>query len=180
MTRSTRSVYANPWIEVREDEVELPWGGTTTYGVVTTGRCVGVLPFAGPDEVLLVHQWRYVAGRAMWEVPTGGVHEGEDVRTAAARELAEEAGVAAAHLEEVSTLHTSKSVVDETATLFVAGGLVDVVAEADPTERISVHRVAFDEAVAMVLDGSILDAMSVVVILLADRRRRRGEPGPWS
>ena len=69
---------------------------------------------------------------------------------------------------------------DETGTLFVAGGLVDVVAEADPTERISVHRVAFDEAVAMVLDGSILDAMSVVVILLADRRRRRGEPGPWS
>ena len=73
--------------------------------------------------MLLVRQYRYVARRATWEMPTGGVHIGETLEQAAQRELAEEIGYRARRLIPVSTYHTSKSVMDETAHLFLADGL---------------------------------------------------------
>ncbi len=53
-TLSTRSIYANPWIRVREDSAELPDGRTTIYGVVECKPCTGVLPFLDSDTVVLV------------------------------------------------------------------------------------------------------------------------------
>lgn len=95
--------------------MELPSGRTTVYGVVSTGSCVGVLPFLDPDTVVLVRQYRYVAGRHTWEMPTGGVAPGEPIEDAAQRELAEESGYRAGRSEPVCVYHTSKSVMDETA-----------------------------------------------------------------
>src|SRR2546430_6732435 len=66
-TTSTRPIYQNRWLSLREDLVELPNGRTTIYGVVSCGECVGVLPFLDPDTVLLIRQYRYVAGRTTWE-----------------------------------------------------------------------------------------------------------------
>src|SRR5439155_1555596 len=60
-TLTSRPVYANPWIRVREDIAELPDGRTTLYGVVECPPCVGVLPFFDARTVVLVGQWRYVA-----------------------------------------------------------------------------------------------------------------------
>ena len=122
-TRSSRTIYQNPWLRLREDLVELPSGRTTIYGVVSTGACVGVLPFLDPDTVVLVRQYRYVAGRHTWEMPTGGVGPGEPIQAAAQRELAEESGYRAGRLEPVCVYHTSKSVMDETAHLFLASDL---------------------------------------------------------
>jgi ADP-ribose pyrophosphatase len=170
-TLSTRSVYANKWISVREDLVALPDGRTTIYGVVSCGECVGVLPFLDPDTVLLVRQYRYVAGRPTWEMPTGGVHAGETLEQAAQRELAEETGHRAHSLVPVSTYHTSKSVVDETAHLFLAGGLQPAERTPDETEFIDVRPFPFDAVLRMVLDGEIVDSMTVVAVLLAARRR---------
>jgi 8-oxo-dGTP pyrophosphatase MutT (NUDIX family) len=177
-TLSTRPVYANKWISVREDTVGLPDGRTTIYGVVTCGQCVGLLPFVDRDTVLLVRQYRYVAGRSTWEMPTGGVHAGETLEQAAQRELAEEVGHRARRLVHVSTYHTSKSVVDETAHLFLAEGLSPEKTAADETEFIDVRAFPFDTVLRMVLDGEIVDSMTVVAVLLAARRRekRRGRP----
>ena len=170
-TLSSRPVYANKWISVREDLVALPDGRTTVYGVVSCGHCVGLLPFVDPDTVLLVRQYRYVAGRATWEMPTGGVHAGETLEQAAQRELAEETGYRARHLVHVSTYHTSKSVVDETAHLFLADGLDNTEKTPDETEFIDVRAFPFDTVLRMVLDGDIVDSMTIVGVLLAARRR---------
>jgi ADP-ribose pyrophosphatase len=177
-TLSTRPVYANKWISVREDIVRLPDGRTTIYGVVTCGQCVGLLPFADRDTVLLVRQYRYVAGRPTWEMPTGGVRADETLEQAAQRELAEEVGHRARRLVHVSTYHTSKSVVDETAHLFLAEGLSPKRTAPDETEFIDVRAFPFDTVLRMVLDGEIADSMTVVAVLLAARRRekRRGRP----
>lgn len=170
-TLSSRPVYSNKWISVREDLVALPDGRTTVYGVVSCGQCVGVLPFVDPETVLLVRQYRYVAGRPTWEMPTGGVHAGETLEQAAQRELAEETGHRARHLVRVSAYHTSKSVVDETAHLFLAEGLHRADTMPDETEFIDVRAFPFETVLRMVLDGEIVDSMTVVAVLLAARRR---------
>jgi ADP-ribose pyrophosphatase len=79
-TVSTRPIYQNRWLSLREDLVELPNGRTTIYGVVGCGECVGVLPFLDPGTVLLVRQYRYVARRATWEMPTAASTPGSRSR----------------------------------------------------------------------------------------------------
>lgn len=167
----SRPIYANKWLSVREDLVEMPDGRTTIYGVVTTGDCIGVLPFLDADTVLLIRQYRYVAGRVTWEMPTGGVHTGESLEAAAQRELGEEIGYRAGLLTRLCTYHTSKSVMDETAHLFLAEGLTPAPTPPDETEFIDVQPVAFDEALRMVLAGEVLDSMTIIAVLHAARLR---------
>jgi rSAM/selenodomain-associated transferase 1 len=177
-TRSTRVVYQNPWIRVDEEQVELPDGRTTLYGVVRCGECVGVLPFLDPETVVLIRQYRYVARGVFWEMPTGGVHAGESLETAAQRELGEEIGYRAERLVPLVSYHTSKSVVDETAHLFAAEGLSPVSTPPDATEFIEVRPVPFAEALRMVEQGEIKDSMTVIAVLHAARRRGGSRSGP--
>jgi ADP-ribose pyrophosphatase len=164
-------VYENPWIRVREDVAELPDGRATLYGVVECRPCIGVLPFLDADTVVLVGQYRYVARAFLWEMPTGATRPGESAEAAAQRELAEEAGYEAARLEALCEFHTSKSVLDETARLYVAEGLRPVARESDPTEFIEVRPFPFDEVLRMVERSEIKDAMTVIGVLHAARRR---------
>lgn len=168
-TLSSRPIYSNRWLSLREDQVALPDGGTSVYGVVTCGNCVGVLPVIDPKTVLLIKQYRYVAKRVTWEMPTGGVHTGESIEAAAQRELAEEIGYRAGRLKWVSSYHTSKSVMDETAHLFIGEDLTEVKLDSDETEFIEVQPFPFEKVVQMVLASEILDSMTVIAVLHAAR-----------
>src|SRR5437763_6631285 len=115
-TLSTREIYKNKWMRLREDIAEMPNGLTTLYGVCEFGQCVGVLPFVTGDEVVMVRQYRYVQREDhRWEMPTGGMFVGETPEEAARRELVEEVGYHAGSLTWINTHFTSKSVCDETA-----------------------------------------------------------------
>ncbi len=173
-TMSSRPVYENPWISVREDSVSLPDGRSTIYGVVTAGECVGMLPFVDDHHVLLVRQYRYVFGHPTWEMPTGGLHEGESREEAVQRELAEEAGYHADRLHPLASFHTSKSVMWEIAHVFAVAGLTSVEVPPDDTEFIVPRVFGFDDVVQMVDSGEILDSMTVVAVLHAARRRAAG------
>lgn len=163
---SSRRVYATPWLEVREDSTRTPRGELTAYSVVDCGQCVGVLPFVTPDTVLMVRQYRYVIDRTTWEMPTGGVHRGETPVEAARRELAEEAHVHAEELTPICTYHTSKSVMDETAHLFVARGVTPTVASSsDSNEFIRIEEVPFSRVREMVRSGEITDSMTIIAVL---------------
>lgn len=171
-TVTSREVYANPWIRVREDVAEMPDGRTTLYGVVECKPAVGVLPFLDERTVVLVGQYRYVARAFLWEMPTGGVRPGESEEGAVQRELAEETGYEAARLVKLCSFLSSKSVVDETAHIYRAEGLRAVAAHAgDDTEFIEVRAFPFEEVVRMVEVSEILDAMTVVAVLHAARER---------
>jgi ADP-ribose pyrophosphatase len=113
----------------------------------------------------MIKQYRYVAQRVTWEMPTGGMHAGESREEAAQRELAEEIGYRAGKLTWLSTFHTSKSVVDETAHLFMGGDLVKVELPPDETEFIEVRPFPFAEVLQMVLRGEITDGMTVIGVL---------------
>jgi ADP-ribose pyrophosphatase len=170
-TLSTRPIYANPWIRVREDEAEMPDGRTTIYGVVETKPAVGVLPFLDDETVVLVGQYRYVARDFFWEMPTGAAHPGETDEAAVRRELAEEAGYAAARLTPLGSFYTSKSILDELASIYLAEGLTPTDHRPDPTEFIDVRAFPFVEALRMVDTGEIKDAMTIIAILHAARLR---------
>ena len=169
-TLSSQPIYQNPWMSLREDIAEMPDGRTTLYGVVTFGDCVGVVPFLDDERIILVRQYRYVQKDARWEIPTGGVKEGESLENAAQRELQEEIGYRAKRLTSISSFYTSKCICDETAHLYMGENLTVTHALPDDTEFLERRRFPFETALHMSLEGEIMDSMSVLGIVLAARR----------
>ncbi len=175
-TLSSREVYKNKWMRLREDIAEMPNDKTTIYGVVECVECVGVLPFINRDNVVMVRQYRYVYGEDhRWEMPTGGVKQGETVEEAARRELREEAGYDAHDLIHVSTYFTSKSIMREIGHLYVGCSLVQVQAVPDDTEFFEIAAIPFDDVLNMVNRSEIRDSMTVIAVLHAARLRREGQ-----
>ncbi len=171
-TLSTREVYKNPWMRLREDVAEMPNGKTTIYGVCEFGECVGVLPFIDDDHVMLVRQYRYPAKENhRWEMPTGGVHPGEQPSEAAQRELMEEIGYRAGELTWLSSFHSSKSVCEETAHLYLGHSLMAAAALPDETEFIERAIMPFDHVLELVMSSEIRDAMTMIAVLQAARLR---------
>lgn len=176
-TLSTREVYANPWITVREDQVLRADGSPGVYGIVHTKLAVGVLALTADDEVVLVGQWRYALGRYSWELVEGGVDPGEEALPAIQRELAEEAGLAAATWEPlIGPIALSNSIMDEMAVLWLATDLSPVAdpPPVDPSEELAVTTVPLADALLLVDAGTIEDSMTVMGLLALDRRRRDG------
>lgn len=172
-TRSSREIYRNKWMRLREDIAELPDGRTTVYGVATPGsaHCVGVLPFLDDGRVVMVRQYRYIYREGhRWEMPTGGMHIGETPEQAAQRELQEEIGYRAGRVEWISSYYTSKSVVEETAHLFLGFDLIPSSLPPDDTEFIEIEALPFEQVLDMVLRSEIRDSMTVTAVLHAARR----------
>ncbi|HKS26300.1 MAG TPA: NUDIX hydrolase [Pyrinomonadaceae bacterium] len=173
-TLSSREVYTNNWIRVREDKVIRPDGEQGIYGVVHfRNTAVGVLAIEEDDTIYLVGQYRYTLGRYSWEIPEGGCAEGEELLSAARRELLEETGLSANSWEQLGEAHLSNSVTDELAVWYVATGLTQGEHKPEGTEELQVRRVPFTEALRMVLAGEITDALSRLAITQYEIERRR-------
>ena len=163
--RSRRVAYENAWITVWHDDVERPDGSPGIYGVVHfESLAAGVIAFDDEDRIALVGQHRYTLDRVSWEIPEGGVPPTETPLEGIRRELREETGLEASDWRELCRLDLSNSVTDEVAVLFIARGLRHGEATPEPTESITLRWVHFDEALEMVRDGRITDAMSVAAI----------------
>jgi 8-oxo-dGTP pyrophosphatase MutT (NUDIX family) len=173
-TVSSRQVYENPWISVREDQVVRPDGEPGIYGVVHyKNAAVGILAIED-DHVYLVGQYRYPLEMYSWEIPEGGCPEGEEPLGAARRELREETVLEATSWRKLGEAYLSNSVADEHAVWFLATGLVPGEVRPEGTEKIRVRRVPLREALAMSLDGEITDALSILAITSYALKHRIG------
>ena len=167
-TLSSEIVYDNPWITVQHDEVVAPTGKHGIYGKVHyKNYAIGILPVDEDQHTWLVGQHRYPLDEYTWEIPEGGGLVGQDILTAAKRELREEVGLIANKWQEIQRLHLSNSVSDEMGVIFLATDLETTSVQHDETEVISIKRMPLSEAIDLVKDGTITDTMSVIALLHA-------------
>jgi 8-oxo-dGTP pyrophosphatase MutT (NUDIX family) len=163
--RSRRTAYENAWLQLFHEEVDRPDGGRGIYGVVHfRNRAVGVVPVGDDGRILLVGQYRYALDAYSWEIPEGGVADGESVEEGARRELREETGFDAQAWRRLFSFSTSNSVTDERGEMFVATGLRPGVASPDATEDLRVRWATLEEILAEIDRGEIHDLMTIAAI----------------
>lgn len=147
--------------------------GTREMAVVRHGGACAILPIleeAAPDRpatLVLIRNQRPAVGKTLWEIPAGTIDPGEAPIACAARELIEETGYKAATLEPFGRFYTTPGLTDEVMHVFVGRGLTHVGQDLDDGEHIEVHTVRADEALAMIDDGRLMDAKSVIPIVRA-------------
>jgi 8-oxo-dGTP pyrophosphatase MutT (NUDIX family) len=167
-TTSSREVYRNAWIRVREDELERPDGSTGVYGVVERPDFALVLP-AERDGFWLVEQYRYPLGRRSWEFPQGTWGTGGDgtPEELARAELAEETGLRAAELRHLGHLDLAPGLSTQQFDVWLATGLTAGPTAREVTEA-DMRQVFVPEAElqAMIADGRFTDGPSLAAYAL--------------
>jgi len=127
----------------------------------------------GPRAVaLLVRQWRVATGRVLLEVPAGKRDvEGEAPETTANRELEEEVGYVAGRLHKLCEFYNSPGFCDEYTHLFLATELEERARAAVSHEEaaMTIERVPLDRVDDLIASGELVDAKSIIGLLLARR-----------
>lgn len=164
---SSQHIYWGKVVGLRLDTVELPSGRQALREVVEHGQCVAMVVRDAQGQVLLVRQFRQAAGRAMLEIPAGGVDPGEDIEACVRRELREETGYLPRKVTRLGGFFSSPGFCTEYLHLFLAEELEASPLTAEDTESIEVVSVPRAEIPRLIASGEICDAKSIAGLLLA-------------
>lgn len=174
-TLSTREVYRNRWVRVREDEILRSNGQKGIYGVVEKDDCAIIVPLDG-GNVWLVEQFRYTIQERAMELPQGGwEREVADPEELARGELKEETGLDAAQMTFLGTQWIAYGVMRQKMHVFLATGLTPSGKDPDAEEHdLVVHSVPVERFEAMMLDGTIRDGCTIAAwgLYLMGKARR--------
>lgn len=161
-TLSTREIYRNPWLRLREDQIERSNGARGIYGVVEKDDCAIIIPIEG-ETIYLIEQFRYTIQQRAVELPQGGWETADvDPEELARGELREETGLSAAKMTCLGQMWVAYGFARQKMHVFLATGLTPGRTDRDPEEHDLVLRTAtIAEFEEMILDGTIRDDCTI-------------------
>jgi ADP-ribose pyrophosphatase len=181
--RGSAVVFKGMVWDVRRDTVDLGEAGEVTREYVDHPGAVAVVALrqvGERDQVLLIQQYRHPVGAFEWELPAGLLDvAGEPPWLGAARELHEEADLAAGRWHVLIDFFGSPGGISEALRVFLARDLTGVRRDERFTREGEEHGMAvcwvdLDEAHEAVLGGQLHNPSAVVGILTAHAARARG------
>jgi len=170
MQLDSRRIYTGRVVRLDVDTVRFPDGSTGQLELIRHPGAAAIMPCAsdppGADPtILLIRQYRYATGGELWEIPAGTLDPGEDPEVCARRELLEETGVTAARLQRLTSIWTTPGFTNEVIHLYLATGLTMGQPSRERDEFIEVVPQPLSRVLALIRDGEIRDAKTVVAIL---------------
>ena len=165
-----RDIYQNQFL--RMYSVEVDFGKfSKEYFVVDKGQRAGVIILRN-DEILLVSQYRFLINGMSWELPGGGLAEGESYEQAAIRECKKEAGINCHSITPVFQFQQGIETTISPAEIFKCTDFTELPDfENEETEERKWFSLA--EALEMVMDTRIQDSLTIVGLLTLDRITNR-------
>jgi ADP-ribose pyrophosphatase len=165
-TLSSRLVYENRWLRLREDRIERRDGSQGIYSVVEKADFAIIAPVEN-GMIHLVQQYRYPVQGRYWELPQGSWEDapGTDPLELARAELREETGLTAETLLHVGHMFECYGYSNQGFHIYLATGLTEGEASREHSEQDMISR-AFpvEEVLAMISDGAIKDAATVATL----------------
>lgn len=167
-TLTSETPYVTPWLAVRRDTVRTHTGDEITYSYMERPDAVAIVAVTAKGKLLMLRQYRYPIRAWCWEIPMGGIEDGEDPEATVARELEEEAGgrVAAESMRHIATFYTANGAVRQQIMVYLARNVERHQPDHEPTELIHVRPLPVAEALRMAQAGEITDGLSALSILL--------------
>jgi 8-oxo-dGTP pyrophosphatase MutT (NUDIX family) len=162
-----RALYSSPWVGLDLVTVTPPGRDTYDHHVVRVPDAVGVVLHHPGRGVLMLHRHRFITGTTGFEIPAGGVDEGESVAAAAAREVLEETGWTVRAVRRMFSCSPSDGVSDQRFHLVraVAGEPAGEPADAhESSSRVWIPR---DRLPGLIEEGRVPGALSTVALLYA-------------
>jgi len=176
-TLSSRIAYQSPYLTVREDKVLTPGGSEGTYSVVESKPGVLIIAQTDNDEIYLIESFRYPLQAWRWEIPGGGIDQGDTPLQAAQKELEEELGLRADNWEQLGDMYPSNNgPLNDHNLVFLARGLHATQNSHETGEAIRPPKaVPWKEVLTMVQQGQLTDGQSLGVLLHYVLWRQRGK-----
>lgn len=162
---SSEGMFRGRVFGVRRDRVIEPGGIKTVREVVTHAGSVVVLPVFPDGRILLIRQFRYAAGRFLWELVAGHKEPGESFAAGALRELQEEAGYTARRITRLLQIFPSPGMLAERMVIYLAQDLTRGKPRPEDDEKITARVIPLRTAFQWIKNGRICDAKSVAGIL---------------
>jgi ADP-ribose pyrophosphatase len=159
---STKRMYTGKVLKLDLDTVALPNGRTTELEILRHPGASAVVPLKEDGRVVLIRQLRHAAGGFIYEIPAGKLDPQEDPRVCAARELEEEVGYCAGHLELLTSIWTAPGFTDEVIHIYLGTHLEVGKQNLDHDEVLEIVEWPLEVAMAKILDGTIRDAKTII------------------
>ncbi len=157
----SRHVLDTRWLKIRKETVKLPTGVILDdFYIVEGGELVAILAIDN-NNVLLVQQYRHAVRDVTLDLPGGGIEEGEYPTEAARRELAEETGMIAGHLEKLLSYYPDSGRTACTKHIFLATDLTkdtENFYHQDSGEDIHVVSVSLPDVLEKMKSGELKEA----------------------
>lgn len=153
-------VFSGLLLTVEVHRVKLPQGFTSVREVVRHPGAVVVVPFTADGRLVLVKQFRFAVGEALYEFPAGTLQDGEAPAACAARELREETGLEGT-LISLGHFYSAPGFCDERLFCFLAQELLSGQASPEADEALEVVYWSKAQVEAAMARGEIRDAKSL-------------------
>ncbi len=170
---STERMYSGKVLKLDRDTVELPNGQIAELEIIRHPGASAVVPLKDDGNVVLIRQLRHAASGFIYEIPAGKLDHQEDPKICAARELEEEIGYRAGHLELLTSIWTAPGFTDEVIYIYRGTDLKPGRQQLDRDEVLEVVEWSLEKAIAGIQDGTIRDAKTIIglqLVFLASQR----------
>jgi len=151
----------------------LPNGRTAELEIIRHPGASAVVPLKDDGMVVLIRQFRHAAGGFIYEIPAGKLDHQEDPKDCAARELEEEVGYRAGQLELLTSIWTAPGFTDEVIHIYRGTNLQPGRQQLDQDEVLEIVEWPLEQAIAMIQDGTIRDAKTIIGLQLAYWEKQR-------
>jgi ADP-ribose pyrophosphatase len=174
--KDTASIcYSTEWFNVLENQ--------SYYSIEHKEDQVMILPIVENSKIVLVRARRPVLGKSLWELPAGGVKNGESYAETAKREMAEETGIKVANLDR---FHQSQSFVlaSNRMPMFPKVFYINLTSQEylkkdEFDEEIEqVKAFSFEETVESIVQGDLFATLPIAVISKFLFTRKLHSPSP--
>ena len=163
-----KSVYESQWINLYVDRVLMPSGKIIEkyHQLDYPKDAVSAMIFNSRSEILFIKSLRYTTQKIEWEIPAGGVENGENILTAAEREVFEETGLKVDELKLCHTYNPANGMSNQKVHIVFGRVKDDKQLEFDTDEVHEVVWLSQDKARQLIAKNEISDGISILPLLM--------------